>query len=126
DSKCGLNAASAFFQIPDVLFLGFADAAQRGAEAGSDAIMWFFARVLDLRIVKRKLGGYDGELGVAVKPFQTLRRKKLFWVPIANLASATNTENARIEARDASNAAPFCQNSVPETIDPDADACDRA
>jgi hypothetical protein len=79
-----------------------------------------------VRIVKRELGGYDGELRIAVKPFQALRRKKLFRVPTANLASATNAENAWIEARDAPNAAPFGQDSVPKIIDADADACDGA
>ena len=124
DGKRGLNAAGAFFQIPDVLFLGLADAAQRGAEAGSDAILRFFAGVLDLRIVKCELCRYDGELRVAVKPFQTVRRKKLFWIPSANFASATNAENVWIEACDTSNAAPFRQDSVPKIIDAHADACD--
>jgi hypothetical protein len=77
-----------------------------------------------MRIIERELCGDDGELRVAVKPFQTVRRKKFFWIPIANLAGATNAENARIEACDATNAALFRENSVPKTIDADADACD--
>src|SRR5439155_17449251 len=124
DSKCGLNAASAFFQIPDVLFLGFADPAQRGAEADSDAITWFFAGIIDLRVIQRELCRYYCELRVAIKPFQTLRRKKTFWFPTANLAGATNAENAWIEARDAPNAALFRKDSVPKIIDADANACD--
>src|SRR5437773_11612524 len=125
DRECGLDTASALFQVSDVLLFSLADAAQRGAEANTDAILWLFTGVLDLRIIKRQLRRYDGELRVAVKSLQTLRRKKFFWIPIANLASATNTENTRIEACDAPNATPFRENSVLEMIDAGADACDR-
>src|SRR5438093_12974791 len=125
DRECGLDTASALFQVSDVLLFSLADAAQRGAEANADAILWLFTGVLDLRIIKRQLRRYDGELRVAVKSFQTLRRKKFLWIPIANLASATNRENTLIEACDAPNATPFRENSVPEMIYADADACDR-
>src|SRR6202030_3569418 len=104
DGKCGLNAARAFFQISDVLFLSFADTAQRGAEADTYAILWFFAGVLDAGIVERELCGSDCELRVAVDPFQSVRLKKLFWIPIRNLAGTTHAENGRVEASDAANA----------------------
>src|SRR5262249_7892594 len=124
DSQCGLNAARAFFQISDVLLFGFADSPQRGAEADTDAILWFFAGIIDMRVLQRQLGRYDSELRVAIEPFQTLRRKKLFRIPIANLASATHTENTRIEACNAGDTASFRQDSVPKIIDAGADACD--
>jgi hypothetical protein len=89
------------------LLLSFADTAQRGAEADTDAILWFFAGVLDAGIVEREFCGYDGKLRVAVEPFQSVRLKKLFWIPIANLAGATHAKNGRVEASDAANAAPF-------------------
>src|SRR5207249_10999066 len=86
DGKCGLNAPRAFFQIPDELFLGFADAAQRGAEDDTDAVLWFFAGIIDVRVVQRELCRYDGELRVAVEAFQTVRGKNLVRIPIVNLA----------------------------------------
>src|SRR5207249_430514 len=125
DRECGLDAASALFQVSDVLLFSLADAAQRGAEANTDAILWLFTGVLDLRILERELCCHDGKLCVSVEALQTLRRKKFFRIPIANLASATNAENTRIEACDAPNATPFRENSVPEMIDAGADACDR-
>ena len=73
DGKCGLNAARALFQISDVLLLGFANAAKRGAEADADAILRLFAGILDARIFERELCRYDCELRVAVEPFQTVR-----------------------------------------------------
>src|SRR5438309_1599314 len=103
DSKCRLNAARAFFQISNVLLFGFADSPQRGAKADTDAILWFFAGIIDTRVVQRELGGHDSELGIAIKPFQSVRRKKLFRIPIANLAGTTHTENTRIESCDARN-----------------------
>src|SRR5437588_10589190 len=124
DSKCGLNAARAFFQISNVLLFGFADSPQRGAEADTDAILWFFAGIIDMRVVQRKLCGHDSELGIAIKPFQSVRRKKLFRIPIANLAGTTHTENTRIEACNAGDTASFCRDSVPKILDAGADACD--
>src|SRR2546421_6771714 len=126
DGERWLNSACAFLQISDVLFLGFADAAQCGAKADSDAILWLLAGVLNARIVQRKLCGHDSELGIAIKPFQSMRRKKLFRIPIANLAGTTHTENTRIESCDARNAALFRKDSVPKIIDAGADACDGA
>src|SRR5207245_10192805 len=105
-------------------WLGRRARARRGAEAGCDAVLRFFAGVLDQRIVKCERCRYGGELRVAVKPFETVQRKKLFWSPSANFASATNAENVWIEACDTSNAAPFRQDSVPKIIDAHADACD--
>src|SRR5256886_12262724 len=124
DGERWLNSACAFLQISNVLFLGFADAAQCGAEADSDAVLWFFAGIIDMRVVQRKLCGHDSELGITIKPFQSVRRKKLFRIPIANLAGTTHTENTRIESCDARNAALFRKDSVPKIIDAGADACD--
>src|SRR5947207_15986994 len=126
DSKCGLNAPRAFFQISNVLLFGFADSPQRGAEADTDAILWFFAGIIDMRVLQRELGRYDSELRVAIEPLQSVRRKKLFRIPIANLAGTTHTENTRIESCDARNAALFRKDSVPKIIDAGADACDGA
>src|SRR5207253_10592681 len=123
DGERWLNSACAFLQISDALFLGFADAAQCGAKADSDAILWLLAGVLNARIVQRKLCGHDSELGIAIKPFQSMRRKKLFRIPIANLAGTTNTENTRIETCDASNTALLRKYSDPIIIYTGADAC---
>src|SRR4029077_2087663 len=124
DSKCGLNAARAFFQISNVLLFGFADSPQCGAEADTHAILWFFAGIIDMRVVQRELGRYNSELRVAIEPLQSVRRKKLFRIPIANLAGTTHTENTRIESCDARNAALFRKDSIPKIIDAGADACD--
>src|SRR6266404_2863314 len=126
DSERGLDSAGTFFQISDVLLFGFADTAQRGAEADTDAILWLFAGILYPRVFECELCGYDCELRVAVEAFQSVRLKKLFRIPIANLAGTTHAENARVEASDAANAAPFGQDTVPKTIDAGADACDGA
>src|SRR3989442_3409719 len=98
NGKCGLNAACAFFQIPDVLLFGFTDTAQRGAEADTDAILWLFAGILYPRVFECELCGYDCELRVAIEPFQSVRLKKLFWIPIRNLTGATHAENGWVEA----------------------------
>jgi hypothetical protein len=124
DGKCGLNAARAFLQIPDVLFFGFADTAQRRTKACPDATLRLFAGVLDMCVIQRELCRDDSELCVTVEPLQALRRKKLFCIPIADLTGATNAENARIEACDGPNAALFRENAIPEMIDADADARD--
>ena len=73
DGKSGLNAACSLFQISDVLVLGFADAAERGAEADADAILRLFARILDARVLQRELCGRDRELRVTIEPFQAMR-----------------------------------------------------
>src|SRR6266404_3144660 len=116
NGKRGLNATSAFLQIPDVLFLGLAYAAQCRAEAGPDAMLRLFVGVLDMRIIQRELCRDDGELRVAIKPFQTVRRKILFRIPIGKLTGATDVEHARIKTRDVSDAALFRQNSVPKIL----------
>src|SRR5207249_1520901 len=67
----------------------------------------FFARIIDLRVLQRELGRYDSELRVAIEPLQSVRRKKLFRIPIANLAGTTHTENTRIEGCNAGNTASF-------------------
>src|SRR5438552_14822596 len=126
DSKCGLNAARAFFQKSDVLLFGLANTSQRGAEANADAILWFFAGILNPRVFERELCRYDRELSVAVEPLQTVRREELFRIPIANLAGATHPEHAWIKTCDAVNAALFRQNAVPKRIDSGPDASNRA
>src|SRR5437016_14527516 len=70
DGKCRLNAASALFQISDVLFLGFANATQRSAETDSDAILRLFAGILKTRILQRELRRDDGELRVRSSRFR--------------------------------------------------------
>src|SRR4029077_17336729 len=125
DSKRRLNSTRAFLQAPDVLFIGFADTTHRGAEADSDAVLRLLAGVIDLCVLEREFRRYDGELRVGVEPFQTLLCEKLFRIPLGNFAGTTDTKNARVEACDTPNAAPFRQNSVPKIIDADADACDR-
>src|SRR5438132_13461489 len=105
DGERWLNSACAFLQISDVLFLGFADAAQCAAKADSDAILWLLAGVLNARIVQRKLCGHDSELGIAIKPFQSRRRKKVLRLPTGHLAGTTHAENTGNERCAARNAA---------------------
>src|SRR5205807_9127730 len=120
----GLNAARAFFQKSDVLLFGLANTSQRGAEANADAILWFFAGILNPRVFERELCRYDRELSVAVEPLQTVRREELFRIPIANLAGARHAENARIETCDAVDATSFGQYPLTKTIRAGADAGD--
>src|SRR5437667_12909522 len=96
NGKCRLNAARAFFQIPDVLFLGFADAAQRGAEGDTDAVLWFFAGIIDVRVVQRALCRYDAELRVAAEPFEPVRWKKPVRIPVTDLAGPPHPKHTWI------------------------------
>src|SRR2546429_4748192 len=82
-----------------------------------------FAEIIDVRVVQRELCRYDGELRVAVEALQTVRWKKLFRIPIANLAGTTHSEHTWIKTCDTVNAALFRQNPVPKRIDARADAC---
>src|SRR5437764_1205134 len=104
DSKGRLHAARTFFQISDVLFLGFAYPAQRGAETNANVILRLFARELDARVLQRELCRHNCELSVTIEPFQALRRKVVFGIPIANLAGASHMEHSRIETCDAADA----------------------
>src|SRR5206468_3308327 len=125
DGKRRLNAARALFQIPDVLFLGFADATQRSAETDSDSILRLFAGILKARILQRELRRDNGELRVTIKPFQPLRRKKLLGIPIANFTGTSHPKHAGIKTRDAADPAPFLHDSIPKPIESDADAGNR-
>jgi hypothetical protein len=125
DGKRRLNAARALFQISDVLFLSFANATQRSAETDSDSILRLLAGILKARILQRELRRDDGELRVAIKPFQPLRRKKLLRVPIANFTGTSHTKHAGIKARDAADPASFRHDSIPKPIETDADARNR-
>ena len=120
----GLNAACAFLQISDVLFFGFTDAAQRGAKADADALLRFFARILDARVGQREPCRYDCELRVTIETFQTMRQEKFFRIPIANLACASHVKHAGVEACDAINTTFFRQDSIPKIIHAGANACD--
>jgi hypothetical protein len=55
-----------------------------------------------------------------------VRRKKLFGIPITNLAGATDAEGAGIEGCNAVDSALFGQNSVPKICAAMSDASDRA
>src|SRR2546425_3136246 len=125
DCEGGLNSAGALFQIPDVLIFGLADPAKCCAKTDADAMLRFFAGILKARIVECELCRCDGELRIAVEPFQTVRRKEFFRIPIVNLAGATNLEGARIEACDALDATLLGQNPVPKIFASMSDASDR-
>src|SRR5947208_7613506 len=121
DGKRRLNAASAFFQISDVLFLSFADATQRSAETDSDSVLRLLAGILKARILQRELRRDDGELRVTIKPFQPLRRKILLGVPIANFTGTSHPKHGGIKTRDAADPAPFRHDSIPKPIETNAD-----
>src|SRR5438093_5954881 len=125
DGKRRLNAARALFQISDVLFLSLADATQRSAETDSDSILRLFAGILKARILQRELRRDDSELRVTIKPFQPLRRKKLFGIPIANFTGTSHPKHAGIKTRDAADPGPFRHDSIPKPIETDADAGNR-
>src|SRR6266404_2900848 len=83
-----------------------------------------FARILEASVVERQLRRGNGELGVTIEPLQALRRKKLFWIPILNFASAPHLERARVEGFDAADPAFLSENAIPKTIDAFANAGD--
>src|SRR5207302_2693396 len=120
-----LNSARAFFQESNVLFFGFTNAAKRGAEADADPILRFIVRILDSGVVERELGRRDGKLGVAIESLQSMRRKKLFRVPVVNLSDHANAESARFEIVDPTNAGFLGANPVPKTFNAFADTSDR-
>src|SRR6266576_7107235 len=125
DGKSGLNAARTLFQVSDVLLLGFADAAERRAEANTNAIPRLVARIVDARVLQRELCRHDCELSVTIEPFQAVRCKVVFGIPITNFARASHVEHARIEACDAANTTSFRQDSVPEILNTRTDARNR-
>src|SRR5947208_558298 len=122
--RCG-RRARARFQISDVLLLGFADPAERRSEANADAILRLFARKFEPGILQGELCRYHRELRVTIQPFQAVRCKVVFGIPITNFARASHVEHARIEACDAANTTPFRQDSVPEILNTGTDARDR-
>src|SRR5262245_20528946 len=116
DGKGWLDATRALFQIPDVLFLRFANAAERRAEANAHSILRIFARTIDMRVFQCELCRHHCELRVTIQPFQAVRRKVFFGVPIANLARASHVEHARIEACDGIDAAFLCEDPLPKPM----------
>src|SRR5207302_8967054 len=72
-----------------------------------------------------ELGRRDGKLGVAIESLQSMRRKKLFRVPVVNLSDHANAESARFEIVDPTNAGFLGANPVPKTFNAFADTSDR-
>ena len=121
-----LNSARPLFQKANVIFLGFTDAAERGSEADSDPILRFFLRIFDSGIIERQFCRRDRKLGVAIEPFQSMRREKFFRVPIIDLAGDPHTERAHIEIGDWADAGFLGFDPIPKTFDAFADAGNRA
>src|SRR5439155_11631705 len=109
-----------------MLIFGFADAAERRAKADTDAMLWMFARIVNPRIVKSELRRGHRELRVTIKPLETLRREKLLRVPVGNFGGATHLEWLRIKSGNTGDPTFLSKNSVPNTIDAAANACDRS
>ena len=107
------------------MLLGFANAAQRGAEADADPVLRTFPRIFHACVIECEFCRGNGELRVAIEPLQTVRWKKFFRIPIANLAGAAYIEGASVETRNLSDASFLGENSVPKSINAFADAGDR-
>src|SRR5882762_401979 len=114
DGKRWLNASGALFQKPDVLFLGLANTAKRGAKTDADAVLGFFARILEARMIEREFRGSDRELRIAVEPFQAVRRKELLGLPVSDFTGAVRVKDAGIKSRNATDATFLRQNTVPK------------
>src|SRR5439155_2870552 len=85
----------------------------------------FFAGIFELRVIEGELRRCDGELRIAIEPFQTVRREKCLRIPIANLTCTPHAESAGIEACDAVDTALLGENSVPKILASMSDASDR-
>src|SRR5438105_1005325 len=109
-----------------MLIFGFADPAQRSSETHTASMLRLFARIFEASVVQSQLRRGNGELRITIEPLQALRRKKFFWIPILNFASAPHLERARVEVCDAADPAFLRENSIPKTIDTFADAGDGA
>src|SRR5437660_6559113 len=97
-----------------MLVLRFADGAERGAEAYTDAVLWLFARAFDSGVIERELGRSHGELRVTIKPLQTLRGKEFFRIPIADFAGATHLKRLGVEAGNAGDPGLLGKVAIPE------------
>jgi hypothetical protein len=126
DRQCGLNTACALFQEPNVLLFGFANAAQCRSEAHADTVFRFVLRVFNPCVIECEFCRRNGELRVTVESFQSMRRKKLFRIPVIRLAGNPNAERADIETLDPTNAGFFGQDSTPKAVNAFADASDWA
>ena len=71
---------------------------------------------MGVRSVERTVGG----------PFQPVRRKKFFRIPIANFTRAAHVERTGIKAGNPANAAFFGENSIPKIFAAVPDASDWA
>ena len=91
-----------------------AHAGRHGLEFVTEAQLWasasvgvapsmlrLFARIFEASVVQSQLRRGNGELRITIEPLQALRRKKFFWIPILNFASAPHLERARVEVCDA-------------------------
>src|ERR1700720_2405054 len=121
-----LNPAGAFFQKSNELFFGFANAPECGAEADANSILRLFARIFQPCIIECEFGGRDGKLRVTIEPFETMRRKKFFRIPIANFTPAAHMERIDVKAGNPADAALLGKDRFPEVLPPMPDAGDWA
>src|SRR5437867_7059423 len=108
-----------------MLVLRFADATERGAEAYTNAVLRLFARIFNSGVIERELSRSHGELRVAIKPLQTLRRKKFFRVPIADFSGATHLERLRVKAGNVADPGLLGKDAVPKAFPSVPNAGDR-
>src|SRR5215471_241181 len=120
-----LHSARPLFQKANVLFLGFANAAQRSSKTYTDAVLRILFRILESSVAERELGRGDRELRIAIETFEPLRCEKFLWVPIAHFTGDANAELRHIETGNGADARLLCANSIPKTFDAFADASDR-
>src|SRR5438132_12686739 len=124
DGEHWIHAAGAFFQIANVLVLGFAHAAQRGAETDADITLRLLPRVFDASVIQSEFCRGYGKLRITIEAFQTLGRKKVLGIPIQNFAGATNLERPRIKAGNPADAGFLGKDFFPEIFAATSDASD--
>src|SRR5205823_6696024 len=84
----------------------------------------FFTGIGELRVIERQLRRRNSELRIAVESLQTVRREKIFRIPIVNFAGATHPKGAGVEAGNTLDSAPLGENPVPKICAPTSDASD--
>src|SRR5687768_8265582 len=108
-----------------MLVFGIRDSAESSAEADSDARGRAIVRPREACVFEREQGAGNRELGVAIEPFQPMRREEGRRVPIADFTRAMCLELARVEARQPRDAALTGANVPPERLTPYTNAGDR-
>src|SRR2546428_9260000 len=121
-----IHATRSFLQKMGVLILRIRYSDECCAKANANTMLRMLTRIYKARILQRQFRRGDGKLRIAIQSLQTMWRKKILRIPIANFARAMRIESARVECRNFDDAAFFRANTAPEILPTSTNACNRS